>query len=136
MARGAKKYTEELFKEGKKLREAKLTYKDIAKMQGFSTNFVAMVLKNDTFADFKNLTKKYHQQRTPQVKKAKKTEKTKKSEGEKIIKELKTYSLLDAPKAVKKDDRLDAIAESLKYIADTLDRMADEMERKKGWFRK
>lgn len=133
MARGAKRYTEELFKEGKKLREANLTYKDIAKMQGFSTNFVAMVLKNDTFADFKNLTKKYHQQRTPQTKKAKKTEK---SEGEKIIKELKTYSLLDAPKMVKKDDRLDAIAEYLKYIANTLDRMADNMERKKGWFRK
>ena len=133
MARGAKRYTEELFKEGKKLREANLTYKDIAKMQGFSTNFVAMVLKNDTYADFKNLTRKYHQQRTPQTKKTKKTEK---SEGEKIIKELKTYSLLDTPKMVKKDDRLDAIAEYLKYIADTLDRMADNMERKKGWFRK
>lgn len=133
MARGAKKYTEELFKEGKKLREAKLTYRDIAKMQGFSTNFVSMALKNETFADFKNLTKKYHQQRTPQVKKV---DKAKKSEGEKIVKELKTYSLLDAPKTTKKDDRLNAIAESLKYIADALDRMADEMERKKGWFRK
>lgn len=122
-------YTEELWKEGKVMREQGLTYREIAARQGYSVNFIAKALLPDTYKELEEVRAKDSNRRKVNFKETKKQ----------VLKE----QLADAATSEKVKSsakELDSKLVELRSMADSLARIAEALEKiatkKRGLFRK
>lgn len=109
------KFTEEIFNEAKRLRAEGYSVKDIAKKIGFSASFLYSVIGKESYEDVIKLRAKqadYKRIINKKKRRAKKTERVSK------------------PKTLEFDPSL----VELRSIADSLQRIAEALERKRGLF--
>lgn len=129
--KAANYYTEELWKEGKAMREQGLTYREIAARQGYSVNFIAKALLPDTYKKFEEVRAEDSKRRKVNF------EETKKQ----VFKE-KLADAATSEKVKSSAKELDSKLVELRSMADSLARIAEALEKiaeqpkKRGLFRK